>query len=448
MAEIIKREGKHGITFKIIVSYGRDINGKKLRAVTSFKSEKKSESAQLKEAKLYALEYEKAVKEGRLYDISKITFADFYAKWEEQWAKHHLTELQLEQYKSYIDRRILPAIGKKELSKVTPIDCQDIINSMVQEGKKASTIRRYVTALNSVMSYAFKMDLVRENPVLRCELPKQEKNTDIHYFNETQARYFLSELEYDFPKVYKAHDCETKGGAYHVAEYVERHPIPTQFKVYFNLAIFGGFRRGELIALNWSDISFSDHTIDISKSLTDTRAGVFFKEPKTKAGNRCIVLPGSCFDLLQTWKAEEEQLRLSLGDKWQGAANMEDQAVFIQKTGKRMSIYTPAQRFESLVHDINEHTAEKIAAVKEDKNLSPAERKAEIEKLNAVMLPKISLHDLRHTSASILIGKGIDAATVSRRLGHSKTSTTLNIYTHPLPSQDEKAVQLLDKLLG
>jgi integrase len=63
-------------------------------------------------------------------------------------------------------------------------------------------------------------------------------------------------------------------------------------------------------------------------------------------------------------------------------------------------------------------------------------------------LPDISLHSLRHTNAALLIAGGENVRTVSRRLGHSQTSTTLNIYSHAIESPDARAAQTLENLLS
>ena len=62
-------------------------------------------------------------------------------------------------------------------------------------------------------------------------------------------------------------------------------------------------------------------------------------------------------------------------------------------------------------------------------------------------LPLIRLHDLRHTSATLLLSNDVDIETVSRRLGHSKASVTLDIYGHALPENDRKAANALEKML-
>ena len=63
-------------------------------------------------------------------------------------------------------------------------------------------------------------------------------------------------------------------------------------------------------------------------------------------------------------------------------------------------------------------------------------------------LPEISLHGLRHTSATLMISQNVDIRTVSNRLGHAQTSTTLDIYSHALQKMDEQASSALDTLLN
>jgi integrase len=63
-------------------------------------------------------------------------------------------------------------------------------------------------------------------------------------------------------------------------------------------------------------------------------------------------------------------------------------------------------------------------------------------------LKKVTLHSLRHTNATLMIADGVDIRTVSNRLGHANTSTTLNIYAHALKSRDSEAVEKLEQTLS
>ena len=78
--------------------------------------------------------------------------------------------------------------------------------------------------------------------------------------------------------------------------------------------------------------------------------------------------------------------------------------------------------------------------IEADESLKPKQKQS-------LLLPDIPLHGLRHTSATLLIAKSIDPKTVSARLGHSQTSTTLNIYAHALKSLDETASTALEDIL-
>ncbi|WP_184090977.1 tyrosine-type recombinase/integrase [Anaerocolumna cellulosilytica] len=86
---------------------------------------------------------------------------------------------------------------------------------------------------------------------------------------------------------------------------------------------------------------------------------------------------------------------------------------------------TPYQTFKDIIHKYN--------ATIEDESLK---------------LPNIPLHGLRHTSATVLISEDVDVRTVSARLGHAQTSTTMNIYAHSLKESDKKAADKLDKLFN
>ena len=111
--------------------------------------------------------------------------------------------------------------------------------------------------------------------------------------------------------------------------------------------------------------------------------------------------------------------KLTLGSDWQG-----QNYIFIQWNGQQMHPDTPYKKFKKIIKRYN-------------KTVTDAKDK----------LPDISLHGLRHTSATLLISQNIEAKTVYNRLWHSQTSTTIDIYTHALKQLDKKAADTLDELL-
>ena len=439
MASIRKRKDSYQIT----VSLGRDTEGKQIIETTTYRPEATTPRAIEKEVDQFAKDFEKRVREGKYLDGEKVSFTSFVETWERDWAANHLTQKTLDEYKSALTRRAVPAFGHMKMAKIKAATIQKLIVEMNNEGKAPATVHRTVSAIRSVFRYAYRMEVIQSNPVDRCELPKMDADTDIHYWTLAQAQRFLAFLDEGYMTTHKAHTrtLDKTGAAYSVPEYTEHHNIPLQLRVFFTLAIYGGFRRGELLALTWEDVDFETNTISITKSVSKNSGGTTVKGPKTESAVRDIVLPSSCFTLLKQWKTEEQSLSMRLGSKWAGmrGRNFDCNRIFIQDDGTPMGTDTPYQRFKSLIETYNrqtEATAKKLT--------TEAARKAK----EAEKLPSIRLHDLRHTSATLLISENVNIATVSKRLGHSKVSTTVDIYTHALAEKDRAASDKLEELFA
>ena len=119
---------------------------------------------------------------------------------------------------------------------------------------------------------------------------------------------------------------------------------------------------------------------------------------------------------------------LALGDKWNNSAGL----LFTQWNGKPMDVSTPYHKFKHIIAAHN-------ASIMSDARLTDEERKAQL-------LPDIPLHGLRHTSATLLIADNKDVITVANRLGHAQPSTTLNTYSHMMPSDNEKINAIFDSM--
>lgn len=110
---------------------------------------------------------------------------------------------------------------------------------------------------------------------------------------------------------------------------------------------------------------------------------------------------------------------MAIGSQWIG-----NNYIFIQQNGLQMHPDTPYKTFKKIIRRYNK------TVIKEEEKL-----------------PDIPLHGLRHTSSTLLISQNVDVKTVSSRLGHAQTSTTMDIYSHALKKMDEKAAAVLDDLL-
>lgn len=426
MAQIEKR----GDTYRISVFVGRDQNQKKIYERTTYKPEATTPKTIEKEVSEYAREFEKYVKNGEIFSGDKITFSEFVQIWKENFLSQKSERSQKEYYHE-IELRFLPALGHMKLSKIRAPHIDSVLNEMKKAGKAPKTVRYTFTAINSVMKYAFKKGFIQENPCMRCDdLPKVTRDNNLHYFTVDQAKRFLNAFDLEYEEYNKAATRHLQNGtSYDVSAYTETYGIHIQYKVYFYIAIYGGFRRGEILALTWQDINFENQSISINKAVTKGLSGEYVKDPKTASGVREIVLPSVCFSLLKEWQNEQRMLSFKLGTAWKGyrGQDYDKNNVFIDlTTGLRMNLDTPYHKFRKVIDLYNSQKA-----LSEDDKL-----------------PLIRLHDLRHTSATLLLANNTDIETVSKRLGHSKASVTLDVYGHAMKEMDRKASEILESIFA
>ena len=187
--------------------------------------------------------------------------------------------------------------------------------------------------------------------------------------------------------------------------------IEDRFYPLYYLAIHTGMRQSELIGLKWEDVDWNLSTIQVKRQVRHFKGASYtFLEPKSRSGTRTIIPGKQALELLENHKREQEMLINSAGEDWTCL-----DLVFPSGAG------TPI-------------TASNI-------------RRA-FRKLLAVSgLPKIRFHDLRHTAASLMLNHGIPVLIVSKRLGHSKPSITIDVYGHLIPSRQQEAAQLMDNLM-
>jgi integrase len=180
-----------------------------------------------------------------------------------------------------------------------------------------------------------------------------------------------------------------------------------------SLGLATGMRRNEMLALRWRDINLDGSRLTIEQSLEQTRAlGVRTKAPKTERGRRTIALPAHIVtELRQHWREQQEQ-RLGMG---LGKAP-DDSPVFAAADGRHLSPNAITKRWPRA--------------------------------MAAIGMPAVTLHSLRHTHASMLIAKGVDILTISRRLGHSSPTITLGVYGHLIHGTDDRAAAIMDEAFG
>lgn len=169
-----------------------------------------------------------------------------------------------------------------------------------------------------------------------------------------------------------------------------------------------GLRRGEMAALRWNDIDFAAETLTVTQNRVHAKKAVVEKAPKTQAGNRTISIGSDVANALREAKAAYDEAAEKPGFCDEGY-------VLCKDDGKPFHPDSVTQKWERFVDKAH--------------------------------LPKIRLHDLRHSNATALIAAGVSAKVVQHRLGHSDVSITLNTYTHVLSDMDEDAAEKLNQSL-
>lgn len=425
MASIKERKGSYQIT----VSMGRDIFGKKLIETTTFTPDPTlTPKKRQKAVEEFARQFEADVKNGIALDGRKITLKDFTDRWLIEYAAQKLQPKTVENYKAELNDKILPVLGHLKLSELRPATLNAAFVAMTKDGSRRdgkpggysrATIKKTQDVLSSVLRTATEWEIIEKNPMDKVRSVGECAAEKVEFFTPEQAATFLDFIEKPYKVKTKGHKrTDDTGKDYTVGDYERTKEVPEQLRVLFNLAIYGGLRKGELLALEWSDIDFVNDTVTISKAVSVVAGQQITKEPKTKTSRRTVSIPHFLTQRIKALKVDRLKYRLSLGDYWQGG-----EWLFIQDNGKQMSYSTPYSAFQDLITRYN------------------------VEKKADKQLPAIPFHGLRHTSATLLIASKQDVRTVSSRLGHAQASTTMNIYAHALQETDRKAVNALENML-
>ena len=422
----IKRRGS---SYQITVSCGYDIQGKKLIETTTFTPDPAlSPKKQEKAVQEYALEFERKVKSGAALEGRKITLKEFSDRWIDEYAKINLQPGTVAKYSEELTDKILPVLGHLKLSELRPHTINAFFASLSHDGVRhdgksggysKATIMKTRNVLSSMLRTAAEWEIIDKNPCEKIRLHAEDAPDKIKFFTPEQAMTFIDYIEKPYQVRIGGHKrTDDTGIPYTVGDYTITKSIPEQIRILFILAIYTGLRKGELLALQWDDIDFTSNIIHVSKSITIIAGRAVCKAPKTKTSNRTVSIPRFLSERLNALRLSQLKFQSQVGDYWQG-----NNWVFTQDNGKMMNYSTPYQALQDAISRFNK-----------DKPLEQ-------------QLPHIPFHGLRHTSATLLIASKQDVKTVSRRLGHAQTSTTMNIYAHALQESDQNAADALTTML-
>ena len=264
-------------------------------------------------------------------------------------------------------RRIAPTLGNVPLGELSRARCEAWLADLVAADPAIRSVGQAVETLRAMLSAAVEDCLIEANPAARIKAPRRPPRADV------AAERVLTPDQ--------------------VQRLLERCRV-LRSRTLLRCAVETGMRRGELIGLRWPDLKLDERRIEVRTSVWQGKAGERRElTPKTQRARR-VAITERLADELAEWFSESVIAN--------GAAA--DGPVWPGHGGRPLGRDVPGQLLERWL----------VRAALVDSNGRPL----------------VSVHGLRHTSASIALAAGVPLITVSRQLGHSRITTTAETYAH------------------
>lgn len=186
-----------------------------------------------------------------------------------------------------------------------------------------------------------------------------------------------------------------------------------RFEALHVLALTAGLREGELLALRWKDLDLEGKSLQVMRTVRRSRIhkGLVFSEPKTDRSRRRVVLTDVAITALRRHRLAQLEERLKAGTLWE-----DNDLVFPNNVGRPVEA-------GNMLH----------------RSFGPL--------LERAGLPRIRFHDLRHSTATLLMSRGVHPKVVSEMLGHSQITITIDLYSHVLPTMQREAAAVMEDIL-
>lgn len=302
------------------------------------------------------------------------------------WLKSYQLTVRPQTYQNTIqllNKHILPVFGNMAIDKITPSYIQEFVNKL---SKKIVNFKVPHSINRRILQHGVTLRLLIYNPARDIILPKKGKEgrVSIKFIAKEDLKSFLNYMERLSHKKYG-----------HYYDYI-----------FYNFLLSTGCRFGEASALEWSDIDFEDHTIDITKNYSRIVDKV--GEPKSKAGIRKISIDNKLINLLKLYQNRQRQLFLSIG------------------ASPPLVVFAVPTRIHAIL---------------------PIRQEALDSRCREINIPRFTFHAFRHTHASLLLNAGISYKELQYRLGHANITMTLDIYAHLSKEKEKEAVSYFEKAL-
>ncbi len=296
------------------------------------------------------------------------------------WLGHARGRVRAKTYKGYegvIRLYALPGLGSVVLKDVHPLVLQRVYSELLARGLSGGTVLNLHLVLTQAFAQAARWGLVPVNPAAGAQ-PPRPRRPEQAVMDPALAERIMAAAQGTF------------------------------FEVLAALAIATGMRRGEILALRWSDLDPGYTTAQVRRSLQTIGGRLLFEEPKTRRSRRAVALPSFLRPYLVRHR-ESQVIRRQRCPSW-----VDLNLVIDAGDGSPVNPDTMSSRWNRF--------------------------------LKRSGLPPLRFHDLRHGHATLMLLQGVHPKVVSERLGHSSVGITLDTYSHVLPNMQTEAAQAFDQL--
>lgn len=378
-------EKRYKSSWTIVIEMDRDPQtGKRQRFTQSFKGIKKDAEKEMRRL-LHEMET------GTFIKSEDLTLGEYLERWIKDYAMHQVAPKTQHRYTEILRVRVIPALGRIQLSQLRPIHLQQLYSQLLSEGARKDgregglsprTVLHHHRVIRNALETAVKWQLVPRNVADAVSPPRAEK-PEMKTLDEKQVFELLAKI---------------------------KDTTPNYFMPVF-LAVTTGMRRGEIFGLRWQDVDIEGKSVAVRQTAQYTKGkGIYFKEPKTAKSKRRIAIDQIVISELRRHRIEQAEQKLALGRIY-----TDHGLVICQDNGHPMHPDSVSKWFPVFLRDN--------------------------------YFPSIRFHDLRHTHASIMLKKGVHPKVISERLGHSGIGITMDTYSHLLPGLQEEAAAKLENAI-
>lgn len=373
-----RKRGKIPNTWQLAAYVGTDIEtGKKKYVTRTFRGSERDADRAL--AKLVT-----EVSKGEYVPPSHETVAQYLEFWLENYAKINLRLRTFESYHMIVREHIIPRLGHLPLDKLKPEHLLKYYKEKLANGKldrRKNPTKQPLSA--RTVRYHHRMLHKALGDAVKWGKLKTNPTDQVDPPKPIRAKLNVLTPE-------------------QVAAFLA---VAVQDRLYplYLAALSLGMRRGELFGLRWQDVDLEASTVRVVQQLVKPGLKPIFGPTKSEHSRRLVKMPAELAQELRKWRIRQLEERLHFGSEY-----VDYDLVFCQPNGRPLDHgSTDRWSFKPLLKEIN--------------------------------LTGVRFHDLRHSSATLLLSQGVHPKIVQERLGHSSITLTMDTYSHVVPSMQNEA---------